>query len=73
MPGTSKHRNIDLTVQLEQVVTRVQKAEQHFGRDPGSVQILAVSKTRPAEDIVRTDSTGRIDRLWRKLSAGGSG
>ena len=51
MPDTSNHHNIDLTTRLEQVVARVRIAEQRFGRNPGSVQILPVSKTRLAGDI----------------------
>ena len=58
MPDTSKHHNIDLTVQLEKVVTRVRKAEQRFDRDPGSVQILPVSKTRPSGDILKVAQAG---------------
>jgi pyridoxal phosphate enzyme (YggS family) len=51
MPDVPKRHNVDLAVRLEQVVKRVREAEQRFGRDPGSVQILPVSKTRPPRDI----------------------
>jgi len=36
---------------LETVRARITQAEKHASRSPGSVQLLAVSKTRPAEDI----------------------
>jgi pyridoxal phosphate enzyme (YggS family) len=36
---------------LEQVQTRLRQAEQAAGRPAGSVSLLAVSKTRPADDI----------------------
>ena len=58
MPDALKHHNIDLAVRLEQVVKRVRKAEQRFGRDPGSVQILPVSKTRPPSDISQIAQAG---------------
>jgi len=61
MPDTSKNHNIDLTVQLEQVVARVRKAEQQYGRPSGSVQILPVSKTRSPDDIVRVTQAGFTD------------
>ena len=45
---------------LQTVREQISSAEQHFERPAGSVQLLAVSKTRPAEDIldvfVREDS-----------------
>ena len=36
---------------IENIRKRITNAELKFGRDPGSVQLLAVSKTRPVEDI----------------------
>lgn len=36
---------------IEHVRKRITDAELKFGRRPGSVQLLAVSKTRPVEDI----------------------
>lgn len=36
---------------IEHVRKRITDAELKYGRDPGSVQLLAVSKTRPVEDI----------------------
>jgi PLP dependent protein len=37
---------------LRQLCERVRSAEHQYGREPGSVQILPVSKTRPAADIL---------------------
>jgi len=41
----------DITNRLANVKQRIAAAEQRFGRTPGSVQLLAVSKTKPVEDI----------------------
>lgn len=41
-----------------QVLQRVRNAEQQFGRETGSVQLLPVSKTFPAEDIESLASLG---------------
>lgn len=40
-----------LAERYKQVCARIREAEQTHGRKPGSVQLLAVSKTRPAGDI----------------------
>lgn len=36
---------------IEHIRERITNAETQYGREPGSVQLLAVSKTRPIEDI----------------------
>lgn len=41
----------DVAAALQAVHTRVRAAEERFGRVPGSVAFLAVSKTRPPEDL----------------------
>lgn len=41
----------DIEQRLYRVLERVRAAEQEYGREPGSVRILPVSKTRPAQDI----------------------
>ena len=41
----------DVAAALQAVHTRVRVAEERFGRVPGSVALLAVSKTRPPEDL----------------------
>ena len=41
---------------LAAVLARIHAAEQRFGRPPGSVALLAVSKTKPAADIAKAAS-----------------
>ena len=36
---------------LEAIRTQIKETEQKYARQPDSVQLLAVSKTRPIEDI----------------------
>ncbi len=43
---------------LREVEQRVRAAEKSVGREPGSVQILPVSKARPAADIARLADAG---------------
>ena len=45
---------------LKQIVDRIRKAEQKHGREPGSVQLLAVSKTQPASAIQTAMEAGQI-------------
>jgi len=51
MPENCPSGKMNLEQRLHDVAERVRAAERQFGRQPGSVQILPVSKTRPAEDI----------------------
>jgi Predicted enzyme with a TIM-barrel fold len=44
--------------QLRQVIA---EAEQKYGRQPGSVKLLAVTKTRPFEDINSAIDCGQTD------------
>lgn len=44
---------------LEQVRERIREAERCFDREPGSVGLLAVSKTRPAADILEAMAAGQ--------------
>ena len=48
MTHASEHH---ITQHLQSVRESITAAEQRFQRQPGSVQLLAVSKTRPVEDI----------------------
>jgi len=41
------------------VTRRIQKATRNAGREPGSVNLLAVSKTRPASDLRAAHSAGQ--------------
>lgn len=50
--------NSALSLRLQHVVQRVHNAELRFGRTPGSVLILPVSKTRPPEDIAQVAHAG---------------
>lgn len=44
---------------FEQVTAQISDAESAFGRKSGSVQLLAVSKTKPATDIALAYQTGQ--------------
>ncbi|WP_321527438.1 YggS family pyridoxal phosphate-dependent enzyme [Sedimenticola selenatireducens] len=44
---------------LESVRQQIQQAEQKYHRDAGTVQLLAVSKTRPVEDILQAVEAGQ--------------
>ncbi len=44
---------------LQRVRQRITDAEQRYGRAAGSVRLLAVSKTRPADDIRKTLAAGQ--------------
>lgn len=44
---------------IERVRRRIAAAEQRYGRAPGSVDLLAVSKTRPAADILAAVHSGQ--------------
>ena len=44
---------------LNGVLQRIRNAERHFSRAPGTVTLLAVSKTRPARDIREAAAAGQ--------------
>ena len=46
---------------LESVGKRIQNAENTYHRKPGSVSLLAVSKTRPSEDLILALDSGQSD------------
>ncbi len=48
-----------ITQQLEQLRTQISDAELAYNRQPGSVLLLAVSKTKPAEDIAAAYRSGQ--------------
>ncbi len=50
-----------LTERLNQIRAQITKAEKQFQRRPGSVTLLAVSKTRPVEDIDEAIAAGQRD------------
>ncbi|MDT8404612.1 YggS family pyridoxal phosphate-dependent enzyme [Sulfuriflexus sp.] len=49
----------DITSRLEAVKQRIEKAASACGRDPATVRLLAVSKTRPAADIRAAQAAGQ--------------
>jgi pyridoxal phosphate enzyme (YggS family) len=46
---------------LDLIRERIRLAEQKYGRKPGSVRLLAVSKTRPVDDILNAREHGQFD------------
>ena len=48
-----------LTDRLNRVHQRIARAEQDFGREPGSVSLVAVSKTQPVEAIIEALALGQ--------------
>ena len=51
----------NLHERLQQVRLEIAEAERQFGREPGSVRLLAVSKTRAADDILALAQLGVSD------------
>jgi pyridoxal phosphate enzyme (YggS family) len=49
----------DITSRLLQVQKRIEQTARACGRERGSVQLLAVSKTRPADDIREAHAAGQ--------------
>ncbi len=48
-----------ITQQLKQILSQIGDIEFAYNRQPGSVLLLAVSKTKPAEDIAATYRSGQ--------------
>ena len=51
----------NLREHLQQVRLEMAEAERQFGREPGSVKLLAVSKTRAADDVLALAQLGVSD------------
>ena len=51
----------DIAANLGAVRARIEEAARRAGRDPASVRLVAVSKTKPAEDIRRAHAEGQRD------------
>ncbi|NNG13757.1 MAG: YggS family pyridoxal phosphate-dependent enzyme [Gammaproteobacteria bacterium] len=49
----------DITTRLQTIKQRIEQTEIACAREPGSVQLLAVSKTRPAEDVRQAHAAGQ--------------
>ena len=50
----------EISVRLSAIQGRIAAAETEFGREPGSVQLLAVSKRKPEEAVVSAHEAGQI-------------
>lgn len=46
---------------LDLLRSSIRQAEQKYGRSPGSVRLIAVSKTRPATDILEAMKNGQLE------------
>ena len=57
----SKQRLIMTTISanLQAVLARIHAAAQQYGRNPGDISLLAVSKTRPASDVREAAGAGQ--------------
>lgn len=53
--------NDPIALHLAQVRARLDAACAAAGRDPGAVRLLAVSKTRPAADVLAAARAGQVD------------
>lgn len=49
----------DIATRLASVKERIRTFEQRHGREPGSVNLLAVSKTKPPEDVAEAFRAGQ--------------
>lgn len=52
---------VDLAHNLQQVWERVASAAQRVGRDPSNITLVAVSKTRPPEELAAAALAGAVD------------
>lgn len=51
-------RAAEIAFNIEQIIGRIRDAEHTYDRDVGSVTLLAVSKTRPASDVMAAIDAG---------------
>lgn len=61
MPDNDEQRRAELVTALGAVRSRIATACEQVGRDPRSITLVAVTKTRPASDIAALASIGVID------------
>lgn len=61
MPGDFSSHPMYIQDQLAEIRAAIAAAEQRAGRPAGSVQLLAVSKTFPVEDIMQAYNDGQRD------------
>ena len=50
----------NISVALAQIRQRISESERRFNRVPGSVQLLAVSKTKPVTDVQAAINLGQV-------------
>src|ERR1035437_3501049 len=50
---------MSISANLDRINERIHAAAEKAGRDPGSVRLVAVSKTRPAADIIAAFKAGQ--------------
>jgi pyridoxal phosphate enzyme (YggS family) len=50
---------VDITANLKHTLTRIRTAEQKYGRPPGSVNLLAVSKSHPVDMLRQAIAAGQ--------------
>ena len=69
-------RSAQIVANLEEVRRRIAAAAYRAGRSPTEIQLVAVSKTYPLEDIVAALAAGQVDfgesrleELWAKVEA----
>ncbi len=58
--NTEKSTEKNISVALAQIRQKISDAERRFNRKPGSVQLLAVSKTKPVADIQAAISAEQV-------------
>ena len=51
----------DIALRLAAVRARIEAAAHAAGRDPATVRLIAVSKTRPTEDLLAAHAAGQVD------------
>lgn len=49
-----------ITTHLQTIIKNIESVARNAGRDPCTVHLLAVSKTRPAEDILEAAEAGQV-------------
>jgi len=59
MKNIKKNTGKEISVALAQIRQRISDTERRFNRDPDSVQLLAVSKTRPVAAIKAAIDAGQ--------------
>ena len=58
--NTGKSTEKDIFAALAQIRQRISDAERRFNREPDSVQLLAVSKTKPVTDVQAAINAGQV-------------